>query len=65
MVKLKSGVDKLDIDKLSNPRNLKNLKPDVDKIAVDKIKADATNVVEEKRLRNVAENDVVRQCTRN
>ena len=38
LAKLKSDIDKLDIDKLKNiPTNLDNLKSNVDKIDVDKL----------------------------
>ena len=38
LAKLKSNVDKLDIDKLKNvPSNLSNLKSKVDKLGVDKL----------------------------
>ena len=59
LAKLKSDVDKLDIDKLKNiPTNLNNLKSNVDKIDVDKL---IPVPVDLSKLSDVVKHDVVKK----
>ena len=59
LAKLKSGVDKLDIDKLKNvPTNLSNLKSKVDKLDVDQLVPVPTDL---SKLSDVVKNAVVKE----
>ena len=59
LAKLKSNVDKLDIDKLKNaPTNLNNLKSKVDKLDVDKL---VPVPVDLSKISEVVKNDVVKK----
>ena len=60
LTKLKSDVDKLDIDKLKKyiPNNLSNLKSKVDKLDVDKL---VLVLADLSKLSDVVKNDVVKK----
>ena len=56
---LKSGVDKLDIDKLKNePNNLSNLKSKIDKLDIGKLETTPVNL---SKVSNVVKTDVVKK----
>ena len=60
---LKTGVDKLNIDKLSSlPTNLSNLKSKVDKLDINKL---GPVPVDLSKLRNVVKNEVVNKTEYN
>ena len=63
LAKLKSDVDKLDIDKLKNvPSNLSNFKSKVDQLDVDKL---VPVPVDLSKLSDVVKNDVVKKDVNN
>ena len=63
LAKLKTEVDKLDINKLrSLPNNLSNLKSKIDKLYIHKV---ATVCVDLSKLNNVVKDDVVKKTEHN
>ena len=59
LANLKSDVDKLDIDKLTNgPSNLSNLKSKIDQLDVDKLVSVPAGL---SKLSNAVKNDVVKK----
>ena len=63
LANLKTGVDKLDINKLKNsPNNLSNLKTKVDKLDIDKL---VTAPVDLSKLSNVVKNEVAKKTEYN
>ena len=63
LARMKTGVDKLDIDKLKSlPNNLSNLKNKVDKLDIDKLKPVPVDL---SKLSNVVKNEVVKKTEYN
>ena len=63
LANLKTGVDKLDIDKLKIlPNNLSNSKNEVDKLDIDKLKPAPVDL---SKLSNVVKNEVVKKIEYN
>ena len=63
LANLKTEVDKLDINKLTNlPNNLNNLKTEVSKLDTDKLKTVPVDLI---KLSNVVKNEVVKKIDYN